>query len=742
MQGRHFMPAAYSSEESIFHRISQSMGLSITQVRNTVSLLDQDHTIPFIARYRKEMTGSLDEDRLLALQQELQHLRSLEKRKETVLNTIREQGKLTPSLEKRIVKTEKFQDLEDLYLPYKPKKRTRASVARERGLEKLAEMILRQDTLSGSPTEAALAYINPDKGVSTPEEALAGACDIVAETIAEDPAIRRNVRKLTWDLGSFCARAKDPEKPGDFELYADFSQPILTILPHRVLAVNRGEKEGFLRASIQVPENEILQAMESHVVTNEKSIFYSHLKGAITDSYRRLLGPSLEREIRQALREKADLHAIGVFARNLRALLMTPPLRKKRIMGIDPGYRTGCKVAVIDETGKYLHGETIYPHPPQKKWREGRDRLLDLSHRLRVDVVAVGNGTASRETEQLVVETLQMSDHPMTYAIVSEAGASVYSASPVAQREFPDLEASLRGNISIARRLLDPLSELVKIDPKSLGVGLYQHDVDQNLLSRTLDQVVSTCVNSVGVDLNTASASLLQHVSGINRKVAENIVKYRETHGRFSSREMLKSVSGLGDHAFVQASGFLRIPEGENFFDNTAVHPESYHIADQLLEILDLKKREVRRHGEMIRQKITGRSEAMESLAESLQCGLETLQDIIESLEKPQRDPRDSMPGPILRSDILSMDDLREGMLLKGTVRNVVDFGAFVDIGVKHDGLIHLSRMSKKYIKNPLDVLSVGDIVEVRVIKIDRERGRIGLSLLLDEPLPGSESGK
>jgi uncharacterized protein len=578
----------------------------------------------------------------------------------------------------------------------------------------------------------AAEYINVEKGVSTAEEALAGARDIVAEIVTDDAEIRKIIREGTLKTGLLSSVARQDADVAEFEMYKEFSEPVKKIPPHRILAINRGERENVLRVSVEVAESEMVAKIRGIYITNEKNIFTQELEKAIQDAYHRLIAPAIEREVRKLLTEKADEHAILIFARNLRALLLTPPLKDKTILGIDPGFRTGCKVAVIDATGKYLEGDTIFPHEPQKQWDEAKELVRELVEDYNVDVVAIGNGTASRETEKLVAEIIEEMGRELYYTIVNEAGASVYSASPVAKKEFPDLEASLRGNISIARRLMDPLSELVKIDPKSIGVGLYQHDVDQTRLAEALDQVVESCVNAVGVDVNTASSSLLQYVAGVNSRTAENIVKYREEHGKFSSREELKKINGIGENAFLQAAGFLRIPGSETFFDSTAVHPESYQAASKLLASLQLDISEVKKNGTLVGAKIKSAKKSIAELAEICGCGRETLEDIIESLEKPNRDPRDQMPKPILRSDVLSMDDLTEGMVLKGTVRNVVDFGAFVDIGVKQDGLVHLSRLAKKFVKNPLDVVSVGDVVEVKVISIDKERGRISLSMVLD----------
>ncbi|MBN1543474.1 RNA-binding transcriptional accessory protein [candidate division KSB1 bacterium] len=713
--------------------IAEELNLRWNQVKNTIELLDSDNTVPFIARYRKEVTGSLDEEQIRTIDDRITYLRNLQQRKETVLKSIEEQGKLTPELQERIFAATKLQEVEDLYLPYRPKKRTRATIAREKGLEPLAQLILEQETISGDPLEIAASFIDEEKGVIRAEQALDGARDIVAEIVAEDADIRQIIRAATLEKGMLASEARDPENCSDYEIYKEFSEPVKSIPPHRILAINRGERESILRVNIEVSPEERNREIQNSIVKNNQSIFHDELLKAIADSYHRLIAPAIEREIRNLLTEKADNHAIAVFARNLRALLMSAPMKGKSILGIDPGYRTGCKVAAIDATGKHLDGDTIYPHPPQKRWEEAKETVRELIERHQIDIIAIGNGTASRETEKMAAEIIgDWQGRPLHYVIVNEAGASVYSASPVAKKEFPDLDASQRGNISIARRLLDPLSELVKIDPKSIGVGLYQHDVDQMKLAGALDDVVESSVNQVGVDLNTASTSLLKYVAGINSRVAENLVKFREENGKFSSREQLMSVKGLGENAFVQSAGFLRIPESTVFFDSTAVHPESYAAASKLLQHLHLDIEDVRKNGALVGRKIKESRQSMEVLAEYCGCGKETLIDIIASLEKPNRDPRDEMPKAILRSDVLSIEDLAEGMVLKGTVRNVVDFGAFVDIGVKQDGLVHLSRMSKRYVKNPLDIISVGDIIEVKVVSIDKERGRIGLSMVLD----------
>jgi len=719
-------------EQHFFTMIAEELNLRWSQVKSTVELLDAENTVPFIARYRKEATGSLDEEQIRAIEERIRYLRNLEERRQAILKSIEEQGKLTPELAESIRAAARLQELEDLYLPYKPKRRTRATMAREKGLEPLAQLILAQETLDGEPLAYAMPFVDAEKGVASPEEALAGARDICAETVSDDARIRQTIRELTLARGFLSSEARDPENCKEYEIYKSFSEPVKTIPPHRILAINRGERENFLRAAIEAPQAELVLEIEKLYITRPRSIFTAELRQAITDSYHRLIAPAIEREIRAQLSERADDHAIRIFAQNLRALLMQPPLRGQIILGIDPGFRTGCKIAAIDRTGKYLEGATIYPHEPQRRWQEAKTTIAEFLSDYQVDIIAIGNGTASRETEKLAAEVIAECSRPVHYVIVNEAGASVYSASPVAKKEFPELEASLRGNISIARRLLDPLSELVKIDPKSIGVGLYQHDVDQIRLAESLDQVVESCVNSVGVDLNTASASLLQYVSGINGRVAENIVKYREEKGKFTRRTELREVKGVGENAFVQAAGFLRLPESDLFFDRTAVHPESYGAAEKLLQELGLATAQIRENGRLVSQQLKQSRRPLTDLAQLCGCGQETLLDIIASLEKPNRDPRDEMPKPILRSDVLSMEDLNEGMILKGTVRNVVDFGAFVDIGVKADGLVHLSRMAKKFVKHPLDVVKVGDVIEVKVIAIDRERHRIGLSMVLD----------
>ncbi|PIS29114.1 MAG: RNA-binding transcriptional accessory protein [Candidatus Marinimicrobia bacterium CG08_land_8_20_14_0_20_45_22] len=717
------------TEQQIYQIVAKETHLRANQIIQTVQLLDEGATIPFLARYRKERTGSLDEVQIRLIQERVEYLRSLEKRKKTVLSSIEEQGKLTPELKAKIEATTKLQDLEDLYLPYKPKKRTRASIAREKGLQALADLILEQQTLTGDPLDVAAAFMNPETGVNTPEEALQGAQDIVAETISENADIRGMVREVTFKTGIIVSEAKNKDEKSVFEMYYEYTEPISKIPSHRILAINRGEKEGILKVDISVNIDDILLRIGKKMVVDSRSIFHKYLLDAIRDGYQRLTAPSIEREIRSGLTETAEKQAIRIFALNLKNLFLQPPISGKIIMGIDPGFRTGSKVAVIDKTGKYLAGVTIYPHPPQNEADESKVILKKMILKYNVDVIAIGNGTASRETESLVADLIceMKTVRELYYVIVSEAGASVYSASKIAQEEFPDLEASLRGNISIARRLLDPLAELVKIEPKSIGVGQYQHDVNQKRLTESLHSVIEDCVNHVGVDLNTASLSLLTYVSGLTSRNAANIVSHREKNGCFKNREQLKNVLGIGVSIFEQAAGFLRISGGENPLDNTWIHPESYEATNRLLKKYKIEN--IRIGEQKIRLMISNSQTRMSDLAVEIGIGEPTLKDILTDLEKPGRDPREELPKPILKSDILKIEDLKEGMILKGTVRNVVDFGVFVDIGVKQAGLVHISQISDRFVKNPSQVVSVGDIVDVRVILIDIDRGRIQLSM-------------
>jgi uncharacterized protein len=720
------------NEQDFFQIIAEETGIKARQVQAAIELLDTENTVPFIARYRKEATGGLDEEQLRSIEDRMRYLRILQDRKETVLKSIDEQGKLTDELRGKIEAATKLQEVEDLYLPYKPKRRTRATIAKEKGLEPLAERMWEQEDVTGNPGDIAAGFIDEEKGVASAEEALAGAQDIIAEWVSDNADVRKMVREKTWHTGMLISEAKDPENFDVYEIYADYREPIKKIVPYRTLAINRGEREGFLKAKIDAPVEVLISMLERKFVKNEACIFLENIKYAIKDGYERLVAPAIERELRNKITEAADEHAINVFAENLRNLLLQPPVKGHIIMGIDPGFRTGCKVAVIDSTGKYLDGDTIYPHEPQRRWDYSKQQIRALIEKHNVTAIAIGNGTASRETEQLAAEIIsELPEHNVQYIIVNEAGASVYSASPLAKKEFPDLDASQRGNISIARRLLDPLSELVKIDPKSIGVGLYQHDVNQTNLATALDRVVESAVNNVGVNLNTASPALLKYVAGINNTIAENIIVYRDKHGGFKNRQNLLDVKGMGPKAFTQCAGFLRIPDSEIFFDSTAIHPESYEAAEKLLNTLVISQSQARAAGHLVKAKMKDKN--ISTLASEFGVGVPTLQDIIDAIEKPDRDPRDEMDKPIFRSDVLKMEDLQPGMILKGTVRNVVDFGAFVDIGVKQDGLVHLSKMSKRYVKNPHEIARVGDVIEVKILNIDIHRGRIGLSMVLDE---------
>ncbi len=714
--------------------IAKELNINDEQVKAVLKLFSEEATIPFIARYRKEKTGGLDEEVLREIEQKFEYLNLLNARKETVLKSIEEQGKLTDELSAAINAAEKLQTVEDLYLPYKRKRRTRGTIAKEKGLEPLSEFILSEKDFRGDLNEIAEKFINPEKGVETSEEALSGALDIIAEKIGETAKIRENVRRYLAEKGLLFStkNEKPPEetakKKDVYEVYHDFKVPFAKLKPHQTLAINRGEKEGFLKVVFDFDKDELLNKIYKTFQGKEFTVFEDLIRTAVKDSFGRLIYPSIERELRNELTEKAELHAIEVFASNLRQLLLQPPISGKIIMGIDPGFVSGSKIAVIDKTGKYLDGATIYPHPPQKRMTEAKGKIKSFIEKYNVEIIAIGNGTASRETETMVAELIKTLERKVNYLIVSEAGASVYSASPLAKEEFPDLEASMRGNISIARRVLDPLSELVKIEPKAIGVGMYQHDVNQKLLAKKLDDVVESCVNYVGVDLNTASVSLLSYVSGLSKPLAKRIVKYREENGFFPSREELKKVRGLGEKAFEQAAGFLKIRESDNPLDNTFIHPESYEATEKLLRIVGVSVNEISEKGSLIELYV--KQKGIRNIAEKLGVGEMTLSDIVDNLKKPGRDPREDVPKPILRSDILKLEDLSEGMKLKGTVRNIVDFGAFVDIGLKNDALLHISEISNKFINSPLDVLSVGDLIEVTVKSIDYNKGRIGLTLL------------
>ena len=705
-------------------KIAEELNLKPFQVENAVKLIDEGNTIPFIARYRKEQTGELSDVELRELFDKLTYLRNLEKRKEEVIRLIDEQGKLDDELKSKIETAVTMTEVEDLYRPYKQKKRTRATIAKEKGLEPLAVILFEQKEKKDLK-EIANDFINAEKGVETVEDAIAGAMDIVSEMISDVAEYRKDIRKIIYRDGIIVTKAAKDEK-SVYEMYYDYEEAVKRIPSHRILAINRGEKEEFLKVKIDGTDDKIIEYLEKRILIKDGS-FKDTMELVIADSYKRLIKPSVENEVRNELSEVAEEKAIKVFGQNAKKLLLQAPLKNLTVMGFDPAYRTGCKIAVIDDTGKLLDTTTVYPTEPQNDVEGAKKKLLELINKYNINMIAIGNGTASRESEMFVADMIKDVKHDIHYAIVSEAGASVYSASKLATEEYPDINVSLRGAISIARRLQDPLAELVKIDPKSIGVGQYQHDVNQNKLDESLTGVVEDAVNSVGVDLNTATPSLLKYVSGISKTVANNIVKYRDEKGKLKNRKELLKVSKLGPAAYTQCAGFLRITDGENPLDNTSVHPESYETAEKILEQIGFKVQDLRDKSAEIRANLN--TVNAEKLATELNIGVPTIKDIIKELQKPGRDPRDEMPKPVLRSDVLKIEDLKEGMILTGTVRNVIDFGAFVDIGVKNDGLVHISEMSDKYIKNPMDVVSVGDIVKVRVIKIDLEKKKVGLSM-------------
>ena len=698
------------------------------QLTTVLNLLNEGNTVPFIARYRKEMTGSLDEVQIREIEERYAYLENLEKRKTEVIRLIDEQGKLTPELEAEITQAVKMQQVEDLYRPYKQKRRTKATIDKEKGLEPLAKWLMQ--LTDGEVQSEAEKYIDKEKEVSSAEEALHGAHEIIAEQVSDNAKFRTWIRSYTYNKGMYVSNVKDEQadEKGVYEMYYDFAEPVHKMVSHRILATNRGEKEEVLKVFLQVDEAAILAYLDRQLLKNPASPSSSFVREAYQDSYKRFIQPAIERELRNELTEKADEQAIAIFGENLRNLLLQPPLKGKVVLGFDPAYRTGCKLAVVDATGKVLAIEVIYPHKPaaQAKREAAGPAFIQLINQYQVDMVAIGNGTASRESELFVAEQLKSADHKAYYAIVNEAGASVYSASEIARKEFPHLQVEERSAVSIARRLQDPLAELVKIDPKAVGVGQYQHDVSQKRLAEQLDFVVETAVNQVGVDVNTASPQLLQHISGLNKTTAQNIVSYREENGEFTARTQLKKVPRLGPKAYEQAIGFLRVPGGKNILDNTGIHPESYSIAKDILMTVHLSEKEL--GTEEAVEKLTRLS--AEKLAESLSVGEETLADILAGLTQPGRDMRDEMPAPLLRTDVLSMEDLKPGMELTGTVRNVIDFGAFVDIGVKQDGLVHISKLSKKFVKHPTDVVSVGDIVTVWIEQVDTKKGRISLTML------------
>lgn len=715
----------------ILQIIADELNVKYKQVENAVNLIDEGNTIPFIARYRKEVTGGLSDEDLRTLYERLNYLRNLENRKEEVRNSIEEQGKLTDEIVKALQNAKILAEVEDIYRPYKQKKRTRATVAKEKGLEPLSETLINQDN-KVSIEEIAKKFIDPEKGVETVEDAIAGAKDIIAENISDNPTYRKEIKRYCYRDGVIATEVNEKDEKEDkatYQMYFDFNEKVNRIPSHRILAINRAEKENAIKLKIQKPEENIIDFIERDVIKDKNSSYANILEDTVEDSFKRLIEPSVEREIRSDLTEKAEEKAIKVFGQNAKQLLMGAPLKGLTVMGFDPAYRTGCKIAVIDETGKLLATTTVYPTEPQNKVEEAKKELKSLIKKYNINMIAIGNGTASRESEKFVADMISEIDQEVYYAIVSEAGASVYSASKLATEEYPDINVSLRGAISIARRLQDPLAELVKIDPKAIGVGQYQHDVNQKKLAESLAGVVEDAVNEVGVDVNTATPSLLSYVSGINKTIANNIVKYRDENGKIMERKELLKVPKLGKVAFEQCAGFIRIFDGKNPLEITAVHPESYEKAEQLLENIGYKKEDLKDSEKLkdIKLKLSGVN--IKDMSQKLEIGEMTLKDIIDELSKPGRDPRDEMPKPILRSDVLKFEDLKEGMVLNGTVRNVIDFGAFVDIGVKHDGLVHISELSENYVKNPSDVVSIGDIVKVKVIKIDNDRQKVSLSM-------------
>ncbi len=710
---------------NIIKIISDELGVRQSQTEAAVKLIDEGNTIPFIARYRKEATGALNDEQLRNLDERLRYLRSLEERKAAVLASIEEQGMLSEELKSEIDKATTLVAVEDLYRPYKPKKKTRASIARQKGLEGLAMIISLQRT-NRSIEEEAQSFVSEEKGVADVKEAIAGALDIIAENISDDAQYRTYIRKLSMKEGLISSQAKDKSAESVYEMYYDFEEPVSKIVGHRILALNRGEKEKVLTVKILAPVEKIVAYLEKQIITSDNRFTTPLLKEAIADSYDRLIAPSIERDIRNELTEKAEDGAITVFGKNLKQLLLQPPIAGHVVLGWDPAFRTGCKLAVVDPTGKVLETKVIFPTAPQNKVAEAKAELKRLIKKYNITLISLGNGTASRESEQVIVELIKEIDTPLQYVIVSEAGASVYSASKLATEEFPNFDVGQRSAASIARRLQDPLSELVKIEPKAIGVGQYQHDMNQKKLDESLGGVVEDSVNLVGVDLNTASAALLEYVSGVNKTLAKNIVAYREANGKFITRADLLKVDKLGPKAFEQCAGFLRIPGGKNLLDNTGVHPESYEATRKLLEITDTDMGDKTKLGALLQD-----DKSVRRLSEELGIGELTLKDIVKELMKPGRDPREDMPKPVLKSDVLDMEDLKPGMRLKGTVRNVIDFGAFVDIGVHQDGLVHISQITDRYIKHPLDALSIGDVVEVEVLSVDVKKKRISLTMKL-----------
>ncbi|WP_281201634.1 Tex family protein [Bacillus altitudinis] len=714
------------TSDFLLKQIATELKLSTKQIGSVIQLLEDGNTVPFIARYRKEQTGSLDEVQIQTISERYTYIQNVTNRKEEVIRLIAEQDKLTDELKQKIEQAHKLQEVEDLYRPFKQKRKTKANVAKAKGLEPLAEYLLQLP--NDEIKKKASAFINEEKEVTTAEEALEGAQHIIAEQLADDPDMRKWIRSETYQKGSLVTSGKDVEndEKNVYEMYYDYQEPIKKIVPHRVLAVNRGEKEGILKATIEPPAENIRFYLDKQVLKGKQTTARPYIEAAIDDAYKRLIQPSIEREIRKELTEKAEEQAIHIFAENLRKLLLQPPMKGKRVLGVDPAFRTGCKLAVVDDTGKVHHIGVIYPHPPVQKKAEAKQKVKEIIQSSNIEVIAIGNGTASRETEQFIADLIQELDQPVSYLIVNEAGASVYSASALAREEFPDLQVEERSAISIARRLQDPLAELVKIDPKSVGVGQYQHDVSQKQLNSSLTFVVETVVNQVGVNVNTASQALLQYVSGLSKAVAGNIVKRREEIGRFTSRKELKDIPRLGAKTYEQCIGFLRITDGQDPLDRTGIHPESYKETKQFLRMINMTPDDL--GTEQLKEKIA--EVKLDEAAQQLDIGPITLQDIIDQLTRPERDPRDEVPKPLLKTDVLKLEDLKQGMELQGTVRNVVDFGAFVDIGVKQDGLVHISKLSNRFVKHPLDVVSVGDIVTVWVDSVDQAKGRVALSML------------
>lgn len=721
------LAATLTKQEPLLHQVSKELNLSIKNVKNVISLLEEGNTVPFIARYRKEQTGALDEVQIRNIMDKWNYLLNLEQRKEEVIRLIEEQGKLTEELARSIQKADKLQMVEDLYRPYKQKRRTKATVAKEKGLEPLAEWIL-TFPLKGDLTSEASNYISEENEVTTVEDALGGAKDIIAEYVSDEASYRDYIRKYTFRKGLIESKVKKEEldEKKVFEMYYSYQEPIHKVVPHRVLAMNRGEKEDILKVNIQPDTEGIQNYLEKQVIKNIHSISVPLVKEAVEDSYKRLIQPSVEREIRNELTDKAEDQAIHIFSENLRKLLLQPPMKGKMVLGVDPAFRTGCKLAVIDETGKTLDINVIYPHTSQAQRNKAEDAFKLILTKYSIEVVAIGNGTASRETEQFVVDLLKEVGGNISYLIVNEAGASVYSASDVAREEFPDLQVEERSAVSIARRLQDPLAELVKIDPKSVGVGQYQHDVSQKKLNESLTFVVETAVNQVGVNVNTASSSLLQYVAGLSKTVANNIVRKREEEGKFQSRVQLKKIPRLGAKTFEQCIGFLRIMDGKEVLDRTSIHPENYTDVKKLLSKVGMGVNDV--GSDKLKQSLEQLN--IDEVCEELEIGKLTLKDIIDSLIRPGRDPRDEFPKPLLKKDVLKLEDLSEGMELQGTVRNVVDFGAFIDIGVKQDGLVHISKLKNGFVKHPLDVVSVGDVVTVWVDSVDVKKGRVALTMV------------